>query len=70
MNIKKKKEKYTLINILLFYFVFLISLLLLIILSLINKNYCFTGTLVLWVEYSPMVRETGVQPQLEVYQRL
>ena len=29
-----------------------------------------TGSLILWVECSPMVREAGVQSQVESYQRL
>ena len=32
--------------------------------------YVHTGQLVKWVECSPMIREIGVQSQVETYQRL
>ena len=36
----------------------------------IEQSYHLTGSLAQWVECSPMVRERGVQSQVESYQRL
>ena len=40
------------------------------IIFLSNINHLSTGSLTLWVECYPMVRETGVQSQVESYKRL